>query len=240
METKQDGFDLYKELRELNPSPYLYYFNYGDFEVIGSSPEMIVKKQGNKVFTCPIAGTRKRGANKEEDEKLKQELLSDEKERAEHNMLVDLGRNDIGKISKIGSVEVEKYMCVEHFSHVMHLGSTVTGTIRDDKDAVDAVDAILPAGTLSGAPKFRACQIIEELEQSKRGIYGGAIGYLDFAGNLDTCIAIRLVYKKNGEICIRSGAGIVADSVPEKEFQECCNKARAVVQAIETAQEGLE
>ena len=147
-------------------------------------------------------------------------------------MLVDLGRNDIGKISKIGTVKVEKYLCVERFSHVMHLGSTVTGIIRDDKDAVDAVDAILPAGTLSGAPKFRACQIIEELEQSKRGIYGGAIGYLDFAGNLDTCIAIRLVYKKNGEICIRSGAGIVADSVPEKEFQECCNKARAVYRQL--------
>ena len=155
-------------------------------------------------------------------------------------MLVDLERNDIGKISKIGSVKVEKYMCVEHFSHVMHLGSTVVGDLREDKDAVDAVDAILPAGTLSGAPKFRACQIIEELEHSKRGIYGGAIGYLDFTGNLDTCIAIRLVYKKKGEICIRSGAGIVADSVPEKEFEECCNKARAVVQAIAQAQEGLE
>ena len=154
-------------------------------------------------------------------------------------MLVDLGRNDIGKISELGSVKIEKYLTVERYSCVMHLGSTVTGIIRDDKDAVDAVDAILPAGTLSGAPKFRACQIIEELEQSKRGIYGGAIGYLDFAGNLDTCIAIRLVYKKNGKICIRSGAGIVADSVPEKEFQECC-KARAVVQAIEQAQEGLE
>lgn len=154
-------------------------------------------------------------------------------------MLVDLGRNDIGKISKIGTVKVEKYMCIERFSHVMHIGSTVTGQIRDDKDAVDAVDAILPAGTLSGAPKFRACQIIQELEQSKRGIYGGAIGYLDFAGNLDTCIAIRLVYKRTA----RSASGpepIVADSVPENEFQECCNKARAVVQAIETAQEGLE
>ena len=155
-------------------------------------------------------------------------------------MLVDLGRNDIGKISRIGSVHVEKYMEIERFSHVMHIGSTVTGLIREDKDAVDAVDAILPAGTLSGAPKFRACQIIEELEQSKRGIYGGAIGYLDFAGNLDTCIAIRLVYKKNGEICIRSGAGIVADSVPEKEFEECYNKAKAVRVAIERAEEGLE
>ena len=175
-----------------------------------------------------------------EDQELEEGLLKDEKELAEHNMLVDLGRNDIGRISKIGTVEVEKYMNIEHFSQVMHIGSTVAGELREDKDAIDAVDAILPAGTLSGAPKFRACQIIEELEQSKRGIYGGAIGYLDFTGNLDTCIAIRLVYKKKGEICIRSGAGIVADSVPEKEFEECCNKARAVVLAIENAQEGLE
>ena len=154
-------------------------------------------------------------------------------------MLVDLGRNDIGKISRIGTVKVEKYMEIERFSHVMHIGSTVTGTIREDKDAVDAVDAILPAGTLSGAPKFRACQIINQLENNKRGVYGGAIGYLDFAGNLDTCIAIRLVYKKNGTICIRSGAGIVADSVPEKEFEECANKAKAVIQAIREAEEVL-
>ncbi len=154
-------------------------------------------------------------------------------------MLVDLGRNDIGKISRIGTVKVEKYMEIERFSHVMHIGSTVTGTIREDKDAVDAVDAILPAGTLSGAPKFRACQIIDQLENNKRGVYGGAIGYLDFAGNLDTCIAIRLVYKKNGTICIRSGAGIVADSVPEKEFEECANKAKAVIQAIREAEEVL-
>ena len=154
---------------------------------------------------------------------------------AEHNMLVDLGRNDIGKISKIGTVKVEKYLCVERFSHVLHLGSTVTGIIRDDKDAVDAVDAILPAGTLSGAPKFRACQIIQEQEQSKRGIYGGAIGYLDFAGNLDTCIAIRLAFSKNGKVFVRSGAGIVADSVPEKEYRECIQKAAAVRQALQKA-----
>ena len=164
----------------------------------------------------------------------------DEKELAEHNMLVDLGRNDIGKISKIGTVQVEKYLDVERYSCVMHLGSTVIGQIRDDKDAVNAVDAILPAGTLSGAPKFRACQIIDELEKSKRGIYGGAIGYMDFTGNLDVCIAIRLVYKKNGEICIRSGAGIVADSVPEKEFMECKNKAKAVVRALAQAEEGIQ
>ena len=154
-------------------------------------------------------------------------------------MLEDLGRYYIGKFSRIGTVKVEKYMEIERFSHVMHIGSTVTGTIREDKDAVDAVDAILPAGTLSGAPKFRACQIIDQLENNKRGVYGGAIGYLDFAGNLDTCIAIRLVYKKNGTICIRSGAGIVADSVPEKEFEECANKAKAVIQAIREAEEVL-
>ena len=242
MRAKAQGslFDTYRVLRATNPSPYMFYFNSDDIEIAGSSPETLVSLKEEILHTFPLAGTRPRGKTKEQDIKLEKELLADEKERAEHNMLVDLGRNDLGKISKIGTVNVEKYMCIERFSHVMHIGSTVTGQIRDDRDAVDAVDAILPAGTLSGAPKFRACQIIQELEQSKRGIYGGAIGYLDFAGNLDTCIAIRLVYKKNGEICIRSGAGIVADSIPESEFQECCNKARAVVQAIETAQEGLE
>ena len=232
--------NTYRHLRTINPSPYMFYFSSDDMEVAGASPETLVKLEDGVLLTFPLEGTKPRGKTQEEDEELERILLSDEKERAEHNMLVDLGRNDIGKISKIGSVKVEKYMCVEHFSHVMHLGSTVVGDLREDKDAVDAVDAILPAGTLSGAPKFRACQIIEELEHSKRGIYGGAIGYLDFTGNLDTCIAIRLVYKKKGEICIRSGAGIVADSVPEKEFEECCNKARAVVQAIAQAQEGLE
>ena len=242
MRAKAQGslFDTYRVLRASNPSPYMFYFSSDDIEIAGASPETLVSLKNKKLSTFPLAGTRPRGKSREEDRRLEQELLQDEKELAEHNMLVDLGRNDIGKISQIGSVEVEKYMCIEHFSHVMHIGSTVTGTLRTDKDAIDAVDAILPAGTLSGAPKFRACQIIEELEKSKRGIYGGAIGYLDFAGNLDTCIAIRLVYKKNGAVCIRSGAGIVADSVPEKEFEECCNKARAVVQAIQQAQEGLE
>ena len=233
-------FDTYRALRATNPSPYMFYFSSDDIELAGASPETLAKLDRGQLSTFPLAGTRPRGKTRKEDEELERGLLADEKERAEHNMLVDLGRNDIGKISKIGTVQVEKYMEIERFSHVMHIGSTVTGVIRDDKDAVDAIDAILPAGTLSGAPKFRACQIIEELEQSKRGIYGGAIGYLDFAGNLDTCIAIRLVYKKNGEICIRSGAGIVADSVPEKEFEECCNKARAVRAAIEQAEEGLE
>ena len=171
---------------------------------------------------------------------MEQELLADEKECSEHNMLVDLGRNDIGKISEFGTVEVEKYMSIQRFSHVMHIGSTVKGTIRKGLDAIDAVDSILPAGTLSGAPKIRACEIINELENNKRGIYGGAIGYLDFTGNLDTCIAIRIAYKKNGKVFVRSGAGIVADSVPQKEYQECINKAKAVMNALSTAQGGID
>ena len=218
----------------------MFYFSSDDIEIAGASPETLVKLERGKLTTFPLAGTRPRGKNRQKDAELEAGLLEDEKELAEHNMLVDLGRNDIGKISRTGTVQVEKYLSVEKFSHVMHLGSTVSGELRGDKDAIDAVDAILPAGTLSGAPKFRACQIIEELEQSRRGIYGGAVGYLDFAGNLDVCIAIRLVYKKNGAVCIRSGAGIVADSVPEKEFEECRNKAKAVIQAIKQAQEGLE
>ena len=242
MRAKATGslFDTYRVLRATNPSPYMFYFSSDDIEIAGASPETLVKLEHGKLSTFPLAGTRPRGKTPEEDKALEQDLLQDEKELAEHNMLVDLGRNDIGKISKLGSVKVEKYMTVERYSCVMHLGSTVTGIIKEGKDAVDAVDAILPAGTLSGAPKFRACQIIQELEQSKRGIYGGAIGYVDFTGNLDVCIAIRLVYKKKDEICIRSGAGIVADSVPEKEFEECQNKARAVVRAISQAEEGLE
>ena len=173
-------------------------------------------------------------------EQLEKELLADEKELAEHNMLVDLGRNDLGRISEFGTVEIEKLRSIERFSHVMHIGSTVSGQIREGLDGIDAIDAILPAGTLSGAPKFRACEIIEELEQSKRGIYGGAVGYIDLSGNLDVCIAIRLVYKKSGSICIRSGAGIVNDSDPHKEAQECINKAKAVVNAVKMAEGGLE
>ena len=233
-------FDTYRVLRTINPSPYMFYFSSDDIEIAGASPETLVKLENGKLFTFPLAGTRPRGANAQEDEALEKELLSDEKELAEHNMLVDLGRNDIGKISRPGTVKVEKYMEIERFSHVMHIGSTVTGRIREDKDSIDAIDAILPAGTLSGAPKFRACEIIEELEHSKRGIYGGAIGYIDLSGNLDVCIAIRLVYKKNGSICIRSGAGIVNDSDPEKEAEECINKAKAVVNAVKLAQGGLE
>ena len=201
--------------------------------------ETLANLNDGTLHTFPLAGTRPRGKNEEEDQNLETELLKDEKELAEHNMLVDLGRNDLGRISQIGSVVVEDYMSVLRYSHVMHIGSTVRGTIRPDKDAVDAVDAILPAGTLSGAPKIRACQIIRELEGQKRGIYGGAIGYLDFGGNLDTCIAIRLAYKKNGRVVVQSGAGIVADSIPENEFTECSNKARAVVAALQTAEGGL-
>ena len=230
--------DAYRVLRASNPSPYMFYFSSDDIEIAGASPETLVKLQDGVLRTFPLAGTRPRGATPKEDAELERDLLSDEKELAEHNMLVDLGRNDLGKISDFGSVEVENYLSVERFSHVMHLASTVTGRIRADRDAVDAVDAILPAGTLSGAPKLRAMEIINELENNKRGLYGGAVGYLDFTGNLDVCIAIRLAFKKNGKVFIRSGAGIVADSVPEREYRECAQKARAVVQALETAQGG--
>ena len=229
--------NTYRVLRTINPSPYMFYFAGTDVEVAGASPETLVKLDNGILHTFPLAGTRPRGRNEEEDKRLIAELLADEKELAEHNMLVDLGRNDLGKISRFGSVEVEKLHSIEKFSHVMHIGSTVRGVIRDDKDALDAIEAVLPAGTLSGAPKIRACQLIGELENKKRGIYGGAIGYIDFTGNMDTCIAIRIVYKKNGKVFVRSGAGIVADSIPEKEYEECINKAKAVVKALELAQE---
>ncbi len=229
--------NTYRILRTLNPSPYMFYFSSSDMEVAGASPETLVKLEDGVLHTFPLAGTRPRGKTPEEDLALEKELLADPKELAEHNMLVDLGRNDIGKISKFGTVSVEKYHSIERYSHVMHIGSTVRGEIRDGQDALSAIDSILPAGTLSGAPKIRACQLINDLENNKRGIYGGAIGYIDFTGNLDTCIAIRIAYKKNGKVFIRSGAGIVADSVPETEYQECINKAAAVVKAILTAQE---
>ena len=242
LEAEMEGslLDAYRVLRTTNPSPYMFYFSSDDIEIAGASPETLVKLEDGQLYTYPLAGTRPRGKTDEEDQALETELLADEKERAEHNMLVDLGRNDIGKISRLGSVEVERYMNVERYSHVMHIGSTVTGQIREGCDGIDAVDAILPAGTLSGAPKIRACEIIQELEGGRRGIYGGAIGYLDFSGNLDVCIAIRIAYAKGGKVYARSGAGIVADSVPETEHQECLNKARAVLNAIETAQKGME
>lgn len=229
--------NTYRMLRTINPSPYMFYFAGTDVEVAGASPETLVKLKDGVLHTFPLAGTRPRGKSPEEDAELEEGLLRDEKELAEHNMLVDLGRNDLGKISKFGSVQVEKYHQIVKFSHVMHIGSTVRGEIDDKHDALDAISAVLPAGTLSGAPKIRACQLIAELENNKRGIYGGAIGYVDFTGNMDTCIAIRIAYKKNGKVFVRSGAGIVADSVPEKEYQECLNKARASLKALEMAQE---
>ena len=237
LEAKASGslLDVYRRLRISNASPYMFYFSSDDIEIAGASPETLVKLEDKELSTFPLAGTRKRGMTEEEDKKLIKDLLSDEKEKAEHNMLVDLGRNDLGKISKFGSVKVDKYMEIVKFSHVMHIGSTVKSVIREDKDALDAIEAVLPAGTLSGAPKIRACEIIDELEKDKRGIYGGAIGYIDFSGNMDTCISIRLAYKKSDRLVIRSGAGIVADSDPELEYEECVNKMKAVKYAIESA-----
>lgn len=229
--------NTYRVLRTINPSPYMFYFSGTDVEVAGASPETLVKLENGVLHTFPLAGTRPRGKTEAEDRALESELLADEKELAEHNMLVDLGRNDLGKVSKFGSVAVETLHSIERYSHVMHIGSTVRGEIREGLDALDAVEAVLPAGTLSGAPKIRACQLIGELENNKRGIYGGAIGYIDFTGNMDTCIAIRIAYKKNGRVFVRSGAGIVADSVPEKEYEECINKAKAVVSALKLAEE---
>ncbi len=228
--------NAYRVLRTINPSPYMFYFSGTDVEVAGASPETLVKLEDGVLHTFPLAGTRPRGKTDEEDEALEKELLQDEKELAEHNMLVDLGRNDLGKISRFGTVWVEKLRSIERYSHVMHIGSTVRGEIREDCDALSAIEAVLPAGTLSGAPKIRACQLIGELENNKRGIYGGAIGYIDFTGNMDTCIAIRILYKKNGQVFVRSGAGIVADSDPEKEFEECMNKAKASLKALELAE----
>lgn len=232
VETDQEGFALYKELRGLNPSPYLYYFNFGEFEVIGSSPEMIVKQQGGRVFTCSIAGTRKRGKDAAEDERLKEELLADEKERAEHVMLVDLARNDMGKISEFGTVKVTQFMEVQNYSHVMHIVSMVEGRKKGQFHPFDLAASFLPAGTLSGAPKIRAMEIIDELEKSRRGLYGGATGYIDFSGDMDFCITIRTMVKKGKQVYLQAGAGIVADSQPEMEYQECCNKVMALAKTL--------
>ncbi len=229
--------NAYRVLRTVNPSPYMFYLSGTDVEAAGASPETLVKLENGVLHTFPLAGTRPRGRTEEEDKALEQELLADEKELAEHNMLVDPGRNDLGRISQFGTVQVEKLHSIECYSHVMHIGSTVRGQLREGLDALDAIAAVLPAGTLSGAPKIRACQLIAEPENNKRGIYGGAVGYIDFSGNMDTCIAIRLAYRKNGQVFVRSGAGIVADSVPENEYQEGINKAQAVVSALTLAQE---
>ncbi|BAK48169.1 MAG: anthranilate synthase component I [Lachnospiraceae bacterium] len=232
VETGQSGFALYQELRELNPSPYLYYFNYGDFEVIGSSPEMIVKRQNGRIYTCPIAGTRPRGKTPEEDRILTEELLNDEKETAEHIMLVDLARNDMGRVSEFGTVKVTRLKEVQYYSHVMHIVSLVEGRSRKEVHPCDLISSFLPAGTLSGAPKIRAMEIIDELENVRRGLYGGATGYIDFSGDMDFCITIRTMIKKGSRVYLQAGAGIVADSVPENEYNECRNKAMALAKTL--------
>jgi len=222
----------------VNPSPYLYFLRMGDMHVLGSSPEMLVRATARKLEYRPIAGTHPRGRDEAEDQHLEQKMLSDEKERAEHVMLVDLGRNDLGRVSEYGSVKVRDLMYVERYSHVMHIVSALEGKLRKDMDAIDAFAACFPAGTLSGAPKVRAMQIIEELEPTRRAVYGGSVLYADFAGNLDSCIAIRTMMMKGKKAYLQVGAGIVADSDPTKEFEECMNKAGAVLRAVEKARMG--
>ena len=238
-ESPYDGslINPYRVLRTTNPSPYMVYMNLGEEEIMSTSPETLVRLENGRLTTFPVAGSRPRGATEEEDEALVKDLLADEKELSEHNMLVDLGRNDLGRISNFGSVEVTKYKMIHKYSKIMHICSQVEGDIREDKDALDALSAVLPAGTLSGAPKIRACEIIDELEQNARGIYGGALGYIDFSGNMDTCIAIRMAVKRNGVVAVQAGGGIVADSIPEKEYEESANKAKAVIEAIKNAGE---
>jgi anthranilate synthase component 1 len=235
IENPPDPFDVYRMLRSSNPSPYLYYFKHKDYCIAGASPEMLVNVTKGIVSTKPIAGTIGRGKDESQDKEFEQTLASDPKECAEHTMLVDLGRNDVGKVSKFGTVEVTDFMKIERFSKVMHIVSNVKGMLREDKTAIDALMAVLPAGTLSGAPKVRAMEIIDELENKRRGLYGGTVGYLAFDGNIDTCIAIRTVLFKNNKAYVQAGAGIVADSVPEKEFIETENKALAVINAIKEA-----
>lgn len=229
--------NAYRVLRTTNPSPYMVYMNIDGDEIISTSPETLVRLKDGRLTTFPVAGSRPRGATEEEDRQLEQDLLSDEKELSEHNMLVDLGRNDIGRIAAFDSVKVTEYKMVHRYSKIMHICSQVEGDIRPEYDGCSAIEALLPAGTLSGAPKIRACEIIEELEQTPRGIYGGALGYLDFTGNLDTCIAIRMAVKQNGAVTVQAGGGIVADSVPELEYEESANKAMAVINAIINAGE---
>ena len=229
--------NAYRVLRTTNPSPYMYFIQSENMQIAGASPETMVKLVDGKLTTFPVAGTRPRGKDEQQDIELEKSLLDDEKELAEHNMLVDLARNDIGRIAEYGTVTVEEYMKIHRFSKVMHIASTVCGKLRDDMDAPDTVAALLPAGTLSGAPKFRACQIIDELESEPRGVYGGAIGYIDLSGNLDVCIAIRTAVKINNKVSVQAGAGIVADSVPESEYMECAHKAGAVIDAIKRGNE---
>ncbi len=239
-ELNADPFDVYRALRTINPSPYMYYLQFGETRVIGASPEVLVRKEGERVEVRPIAGTRPRGATPEEDRHLEEELLADPKECAEHIMLVDLGRNDLGRVCRTGTVEVSELMVVERYSHVMHIVSNVRGELAEKCDALDVFRAAFPAGTLSGSPKIRAMEIIEELEPCRREIYGGAVGYLSFTGNMDMAIAIRTLVVHEGKVYLQAGAGIVADSVPEMEYEETVNKAMSVKVAIEMAQQGLD
>jgi anthranilate synthase component 1 len=233
-------FSIYRGLRAVNPSPYMYFLDFGDFQVVGASPEPLLTVNGRRVSTRPIAGTRPRGASTEQDRRIAGELLADEKERAEHVMLVDLGRNDLGRVCEYGSVRVDEMMEIEFYSHVMHIVSSVSGTLREEVGAMDALRSVLPAGTLSGAPKVRAMQIIDELEPIKRGGYGGAIGYLSYAGDLDTAIHIRTVVVKDGVAHVQAGGGTVADAKPDYEYEESVAKSRAVMQAIELACEQVD
>jgi anthranilate synthase component 1 len=232
--------DLYRALRSLNPSPYMYFLNIGDFYIVGSSPEILTRLEDDTVTVRPIAGTRPRGASDAEDRALEMDLLADPKELAEHLMLIDLGRNDVGRVSEIGSVKVTEQMVIERYSHVMHIVSNVTGHLRSGLTAIDVLRATFPAGTVSGAPKIRAMEIIDELEPVKRGIYSGAVGYLSWSGNMDTAIAIRTAVIKDGVLHIQAGGGIVADSVPRKEWEETLNKRRAMFRAVAMAVQGLQ
>jgi anthranilate synthase component 1 len=237
VDTDATPLEVYRVLRTMNPSPYMYYLKMGEEVIVGTSPELLVRVEGSKVETRPIAGTRPRGETPEEDLAWEEELLADEKELAEHRMLVDLGRNDIGRVSRFGTVQTNTFMEIEKYSHVMHIVSNVVGELRDDKDFFDAFVSCMPAGTVSGAPKIRAMQIIAELEKESRGAYAGAIGYLGFSGNLDTCITIRTIIFKHGKAYVQAGAGIVWDSVPEKEYEETVNKAKALLKSIRMAEQ---
>ena len=240
MDFPEPPISLYRALRTLNPSPYMFFYNFGDFHVVGASPEILVRKEGDSVTVRPIAGTRKRGATRQEDDALAAELLADEKEVAEHVMLIDLGRNDVGRIAKTGSVVVKDKMIIERYSHVMHIVSNVEGILKPGTNNIDVLRATFPAGTLSGAPKIRALEIIHEVESVKRNIYGGAVGYMSYQGDMDMCIAIRTAVIQNGKLYAQAGAGIVHDSEPRKEWEETLQKARSVLRAAEMVQKGLD
>jgi anthranilate synthase component 1 len=240
MEFPEPPISLYRALRTLNPSPYMFFYNFGDFHVVGASPEILVRKEGDSVTVRPIAGTRKRGATREEDDALAAELLADEKEVAEHVMLIDLGRNDVGRIARTGTVVVKDKMVIERYSHVMHIVSNVEGTLKPGTNNIDVLRATFPAGTLSGAPKIRALEIIHEVEPVKRNIYGGAVGYMSYQGDMDMCIAIRTAVIQKGKLYAQAGAGIVHDSVPSREWEETLQKVRSVLRAAEMVQRGLD